>query len=272
MRWDLEDVEKKGVVVAGGHGFGDGPHQLACPGGIHVTDGGVLYVSDEANDRVMRWRKGAKEGETVAGGNGPGSGSAQLYHPLGLYVNEKEDALFIADSLNYRIQRWPLFNKATSPGLDRSHVEHVENETVGETVAGGQRGAGEGEMGQPMSVLLDEIRGCLYVSDSDNGRIQCYPHEIQEHTAEVAPFRAIESAPRIEGLVTEYRAGGYGFILDSNRNKYFVHHSDIRVPSHPHSSPLFGYPQLKKGESVTFEPRPDAKWQRRAALVTAPAD
>ena len=38
----------------------------------------AFLVADLANDRVVRWRAGAREGEVVAGGNGPGDRLDQL--------------------------------------------------------------------------------------------------------------------------------------------------------------------------------------------------
>ena len=65
----------QGVVVAGGNGWGDGLHQLACPAACHVTADSSVYVCDEANNRVVKWKVGDTEGTVVAGGQGAG-----VYH------------------------------------------------------------------------------------------------------------------------------------------------------------------------------------------------
>ena len=62
----------QGVVVAGGNGWGDGLHQLACPAACHVTGDSSVYVCDEANNRVVKWNLGDTEGTVVAGGQGAG--------------------------------------------------------------------------------------------------------------------------------------------------------------------------------------------------------
>ena len=41
--------------------------------GVAKDRDGALLWADPVNDRVVRWRDGAREGEVVAGGNGQGS-------------------------------------------------------------------------------------------------------------------------------------------------------------------------------------------------------
>src|SRR5215469_6906234 len=62
-----------GITVAGGHGYGAAPNQLANPASIFVTHGGIIYVADAGNQRVQKWIVNAAECVTVAGGNGSGS-------------------------------------------------------------------------------------------------------------------------------------------------------------------------------------------------------
>jgi len=50
-------------VVAGGHGKGNGLHQLSCPT-YAIVDEDSLFVCDQGNHRVMLWRsRGDKSGE-----------------------------------------------------------------------------------------------------------------------------------------------------------------------------------------------------------------
>jgi hypothetical protein len=76
MRW-LPGATQ-GEIVAGGHGGGNGLHQLRHPWGIAVDGEGAVLVADTGNHRVMRWLPGATQGEIVAGGNGAGSGMHQF--------------------------------------------------------------------------------------------------------------------------------------------------------------------------------------------------
>ena len=97
--------DKKGTVVAGGHGEGDGRHQLNWPTYLFVDGQSTLYVSDTSNHRVMKWMKGATEGIVVAGGNGQGAGLTQLSNPQGVWV-DGYGHVYVADGGNHRVMRW----------------------------------------------------------------------------------------------------------------------------------------------------------------------
>ena len=97
--------DKKGIVVAGGHGAGEGRHQLNFPTYLFVDGQSTLYVSDTNNHRVMKWMKGATEGIVVAGGNGKGAGLTQLSNPRGVWV-DGYGHVYVADDENHRVMRW----------------------------------------------------------------------------------------------------------------------------------------------------------------------
>ena len=63
----------EGVVVAGGNDRGTNLNQLNGPSGIFVDDDGSIYISEQVNDRIVKWLPGATAGIVVAGGNGKGS-------------------------------------------------------------------------------------------------------------------------------------------------------------------------------------------------------
>ncbi|CAF5194594.1 unnamed protein product, partial [Rotaria sp. Silwood1] len=65
-----------------------------------------VYVSDNANHRVMKWEEGAKQGIVVAGGQGCGSDLTQLNGPLGIVVDQL-GTVYVVDRSNHRIMRWP---------------------------------------------------------------------------------------------------------------------------------------------------------------------
>ncbi|CAF4385111.1 unnamed protein product, partial [Adineta steineri] len=71
-RWKMGEYNNEGTIVAGGNRRGDRPNQLNGPTFIFVDEDQSVYVTDRKNDRVMKWRKDAKEGKIVAGGNGQG--------------------------------------------------------------------------------------------------------------------------------------------------------------------------------------------------------
>ena len=98
---------KEGIVIAGGHGGGNGLREISSPGGIIVDELGTLYVADWQNHRVMRWLKGAEEGTVVVGGNGNGHEPNQLNRPVDLSF-DRENNLYVLDHWNHRVQKFDL--------------------------------------------------------------------------------------------------------------------------------------------------------------------
>lgn len=150
--------EKNGTIVAGGHGQGNGFHQLNYPTCVFVDKDHSVYVSDCLNHRVMKWIKDAKEGIVVAGGHDAGDSSIQLYCPQGV-TTDQVGTVYVADWGNHRVMRW-------FPDAD-------EGTTV---VGGNEKGQESNQMNNPVGLSFD-IQGNLYVSDSENHRIQKFEIE-----------------------------------------------------------------------------------------------
>eukprot|EP00746_Dinoflagellata_sp_MGD_P070026 gnl/MRDRNA2_/MRDRNA2_28643_c0_seq1.p1 gnl/MRDRNA2_/MRDRNA2_28643_c0~~gnl/MRDRNA2_/MRDRNA2_28643_c0_seq1.p1 ORF type:complete len:1132 (+),score=160.29 gnl/MRDRNA2_/MRDRNA2_28643_c0_seq1:100-3495(+) len=173
----------QGYTVAGGLGPGAGLDQLHNPRHVFITTTGitqVMYISDSANHRIIKVLQPAElsldpksnPGVVVAGGNGAGSAASQLFEPSGVYVTA-DGSLYIADSGNFRIQRWSLGAKE------------------GSTVLGGTRGTGATQLAYPKRiVLVDHVMSSIdpsrqepghaatstiYVVDSGNHRVQRFP-------------------------------------------------------------------------------------------------
>ncbi|CAF1268520.1 unnamed protein product [Adineta steineri] len=148
-RWKIGEYNNEGIVVAGGNGQGNQLNQLNYPTFIFVDGDQTVYVSDQKNHRVMKWRKGAKEGIVVAGGNGKGRILNQLCSPQGIFVDDLGQ-IYVADSGNHRVIRW------------------CEEEEEGEIVVGGN---GQGnQLNSPMGLSFDDDAN-LYVANYSNERI-----------------------------------------------------------------------------------------------------
>ncbi|CAF3408484.1 unnamed protein product [Rotaria socialis] len=134
-RYQLD--EKKGTLVAGGNDKGSGLSQLNVPTylfvdrdhSVYVSDNwndrvmkwvegakerifvdtlGTLYVADTQNDRVMRWAQGDKKQDTrIVGGNGRGEGANQFNDPIGLSF-DRQGNLYVADTNNHRVQQFSI--------------------------------------------------------------------------------------------------------------------------------------------------------------------
>ncbi|CAF4085126.1 unnamed protein product, partial [Adineta steineri] len=152
-RWKMGEYNNEGIVVAGGNGQGDQFNQLKNPTFLFVDENQSVYVSDYHNNRVMKWRKGAKAGIIVAGGNGKGKNLNQLSCPQGLIVDDF-GRIYVADFYNHRVMRWS------------------EGKEEGEVIVGGN---GEGNQSNQLNLPRDlsfDDEGNLYVTDYFNHRIQ----------------------------------------------------------------------------------------------------
>ncbi|CAF1547852.1 unnamed protein product, partial [Adineta steineri] len=151
-RWKMGEFNNEGIVVAGGNGEGHKLNQLDYPTFMFVDEDQCVYVSDQNNHRVMKWRKGAKEGQIVAGGNDKGGNLNQLSSPQGVIVDQLGQ-IYVVDYWNDRVMRW------------------CERKKEGEIVVGGN-GAGQqsNQFKFPFGLSFDDERS-LYVADSLNNRI-----------------------------------------------------------------------------------------------------
>ncbi|CAF0803260.1 unnamed protein product [Adineta steineri] len=156
-RYRLGD-DKNGTLVAGGNGQGAGLNQLNWPRYLFVDREQNLYVSDQNNHRVMKWKKGAKEGIVVAGGRGAGNALTQLSYPGGLFV-DSSGTLYVAEGGNDQVMRW-------TPGAPQGTV----------IVGGNGEGAGTNQFSNPIGLSLDR-HGHLYVVDCWNNRVQRFSLE-----------------------------------------------------------------------------------------------
>ncbi|CAF1450877.1 unnamed protein product [Adineta steineri] len=152
-RWKMGEYNNEGIIVAGGNGEGDEFNQLHYPTFIFVDEDHSLYVTDQNNDRVMKWRKDGKGGTVVAGGNGKGGNLNQLSTPQGVIVDHLGQ-IYVADFGNHRVMRW---------------CEEIEE---GEVVVGGNgQGNQSNQLNGPTGICFDD-EGNLYVADYENQRIQ----------------------------------------------------------------------------------------------------
>ena len=147
-----------GTCLASNGVRGNSSQNLNDPYGIYIDQLRLhLYICDRANHRIQRYTIGVSgNGTTVAGGNGAGSVSDQLNSSHAVCVSKKTGAIYLADLLNHRIQRW---------GVDA---------TSGVTIAGvtGVSGTAANLLSYPAGVALSLNETFVYVSDNNNHRVQ----------------------------------------------------------------------------------------------------
>ena len=140
----------------GSGGTGAGQFQLAVA--IAADRQKRLFVCDSTQHRVSRWSPNAAattwshDVDWEHAGGGSGSGDGEFDTPLGIAVDSTRNTVYVADSVNVRVQR-----------LDADSGAHQANWTAADVPLLG------GPMG-PVSVAVD-ARGEIYVADPDTTRV-----------------------------------------------------------------------------------------------------
>jgi sugar lactone lactonase YvrE len=123
---------------------------------LTMDNDGYLYVSDDEEDEVRRWRMGDTTGIVVAGGNERGNRLDQLADHSFMFV-DKDHSVYVSDWGNHRVMKW------------------LKGATEGIVVAGGQdEGNDLRKLSKPQGVIVDQL-GTVYVADSGNDRVMRWP-------------------------------------------------------------------------------------------------
>ena len=197
--WSIEDAERLSpdLVSIGSYGKDDG--QFEWPVQIICNEEGDLFVSDEANHRISRFKE---DGEFVGKWGAEGTGPGELKGPAGIAFDPDGD-MVVVDSLNHRVQRFTADGEylggfgsyGSKPGqFDLPMGVHVDelgyvyvadwgNNRVQKLSAEGdpvmligEEGDGNGEFNRPMGVAVDG-HGDIYVCDWGNNRVQLFNEE-----------------------------------------------------------------------------------------------
>ena len=174
--------------------------------GIFVDTTGYLYVSDQANHRVLRFPSGSTSGTSsvlVAGTGISGPASSQLSSPNKIFVDDAS-TVYIADTNNHRIQKW------------------VYGACAGVTVAGtGIAGSDLAQLQSPVSIMVD-ANGYMYISDRDNQRILRW-------SPGSSMGKCIAGCSGIAGTATNQLSSPSALAFDSNGLLYVSDKSNNRV-------------------------------------------
>ena len=194
---------RNAVTVAGLNGSGPGLNQISNARGVYVDDDQNVYVADFSNDRIVKWKSGARTGEVVAGGNGKGQQMNQFIGPEDVVVDNRTDSLIVADYWNSRVMRIPLrgdsigeiiISHIVCSGLtvdDQGYlyVSDKENNNVQrwcmkdfqQIVVAGSNWQGNrlDELNEPTSIFVDRDHS-VYVSDTGNDRVMKWMKDATE--------------------------------------------------------------------------------------------
>lgn len=185
--------------------------------GMAIGPDGSVYVLDILNSQVLRFPAGsvdATSGITVAGGNGKGAAANQFNIPYGIFV-DKGGNLYVSDSYNYRVQKFPPGSTGTTPGT---------------TIAGGN-GFGSAA-NQFFSVgLTVDTAGTLYVADTYNSRVLKFPPGSTGATNGVTV-----AGGNGKGSAANQLANPTGICLDRNGNLFVADRGNNRIQEFPPGS------------------------------------
>ena len=178
--------------------MGSGNDQFSLPYSIaRDKQSGTLYVSDNGNDRVMRYVKGNNTGVLVAGGNGRGNDTNQLNYPMGIYFESLSSSLIIANTYAHNIVRWRIGEN---------------NWTLIAGNLNASRGNSPSSFSDPFDLTVDPM-GNLYVADRSNRRVQSF-------SAGETEGRTIAGITGVQGSNSNLLNGPCGIIFDSQLNLY----------------------------------------------------
>jgi len=97
---------KNGTMVAGTGVLGSSMSQLNSGARyLFVDSNRNVYVSDQVNQRVIRWQIGNSTGTIAAGTGTAGSLSTQVNYPYGMWVDSNLN-LYVAEYNNHRVTKW----------------------------------------------------------------------------------------------------------------------------------------------------------------------
>ncbi|CAF3646532.1 unnamed protein product [Rotaria sp. Silwood1] len=98
-----------------------------------------------------RW---AQQGVTVAGGHQSGNATNQFFYPKGLFIDDDDQTMIIADTLNHRIIQWKT------------------GDVNGQVAAGGHgRGNRLDQLSWPIAVVIDKDTDSIIICDDNNQRV-----------------------------------------------------------------------------------------------------
>jgi len=157
--YDGNRVEKwmKGVT----DGIQIGTYCLGCTG-VWVDNDKNVYMSEHDRHCILKWSPVTNTTTVMAGESGiKDSRADHLNEPQGIVIGKTSGAVYVADLLNHRIQKWP------------------KNALEGVTVAGsseGYPGSDNSSLNRPFGLRVDEETNIVYIADLMNNRIQRWKH------------------------------------------------------------------------------------------------
>jgi sugar lactone lactonase YvrE len=235
---------------------GSALNQMRSPSGLFVDGGGVLWVADTGNNRVLKFptiATGASAAFAI-GGTG-GASTTTLSGPSGVGL-DAAGALYVADTGFSRVVRYapPL-----TGGMAATTVfGHGGSMTDG---SANQGGIGAGSLAAPERLTVDAV-GRLWVADTGNNRVLEFDTPVSNQTAarvfgqtnrmQVPTFTTnVTDAP--DGFVNATGFfGPRGLALDGNGTLWVAERDNSRVLAF--GNPLGAAPAAVIADHVLAKP------------------
>ncbi len=218
--------------------------EMASPSGVALdARGGVLhlYVADTSNNRVLGWRDANNymAGSTADLALGQpnlratvplGIGAGGLNGPLALAVNPGNGDVYVADTNNHRVLRFP----SPFENPDRVEPDHFYGQPTLSSRTANAGGLSARSMNGPAAVAFDKL-GNLWVVDRGNNRVLRLP---------VSALDATEPAADIVLGQADFNSGGanastgvgpggfntpFGLAFDGAGNLYVSDFTNARI-------------------------------------------
>ncbi|CAF1368347.1 unnamed protein product [Rotaria sordida] len=170
--------------------------------GLTMDEYGSLYVVDDDNNAVRRYKIGDAEGTVVAGGNGRGNLLNQFNGPRYVFV-DRHYSVYVCERNNNRTMKW------------------AEGEKLGIIVAGSAESGNDlRQLAIPKGVVVDQF-DTVYVVDDGNNRIMRWPKAATEGSIIIGGNNIGSGSNQLSGPV--------GLSFDRHGNLYVVDWGNDRV-------------------------------------------
>jgi streptogramin lyase len=187
--------------------------QFSVLAGVTIDSSGNVWVADYGNNRIQEF---SEAGAFVRAFGSEGPAAGQLKGPTSIAVDSA--GVYVADYGNNRLEEFSTagaFVRAIGWGVTNGEAK-LEVCTSG--CQAGIAGAGSGQFNLPREIVAEASTGDLYVTDSDNNRVE-------EFTSSGAFLTAFGTTGTGEG---QFKVSA-GIALNANNGIYVVDYGNNRV-------------------------------------------